>query len=167
MEAAPQRKRRKWDVASPQGVPIQAGQITAAPAAATQAVSAAVPVPEPKPSQPMGADAIARAKQDAAAIMQKINKVQQHFCPLRLSAFTGSVVTTGCVAELVLSGSDACLLVAAHCKEALSSLPTRVCEVVNCLLAEGECWLHAGPGCTRYGQLRLSTELQCRSRSQS
>lgn len=70
MDAAPQRKRRKWDTAAPQGVPIAPG----APATASTASAAASN--GTAAAKGLDAAAIARAQQGAAAVMAKINQVQ-------------------------------------------------------------------------------------------
>lgn len=81
-----ERKRRKWDVAAPQGIPLagstagvaggssngMAGFI-APQGAAAAATSAVAP---PKPGQPLDANTIARAQQGAAAIVAKLNMVR-------------------------------------------------------------------------------------------
>ncbi len=83
-----ERRRRKWDVAAPQGIPL-AGN-TAGNAASNGmagfitpqgAVGAAAPAPAPvnappKPGQPLDATTIARAQQGAAAIVAKLNMVR-------------------------------------------------------------------------------------------
>ena len=77
MAAQPQRKRKKWDVAAPEGVPI--GQADSVAAAA--AVAAPAPAENGvKAGQPPDAAAIARAQQSAAAVMAKINKVGASIC---------------------------------------------------------------------------------------
>ncbi|KAK9808142.1 hypothetical protein WJX73_001316 [Symbiochloris irregularis] len=67
MEAAPQRKRRKWDTAAPQGVPI-------APGAPAPAATASVAANGTAAAKGLDAAAIARAQQGAAAVMAKINQ---------------------------------------------------------------------------------------------
>ena len=98
-----ERKRRKWDVAAPQGIPLHGnragigmsgGSSTAANSTAgglitAQGLQAAplavqqVPSPQNVPSpgaaaktaQPVDRDTIARAQMGAAAIVAKLNKV--------------------------------------------------------------------------------------------
>ena len=61
------RKRRKWDVAAPQGVP--AAQTTTSLPGALGVASA-----QPKPGQPLTEDLKARAQQAAAAAVAKISQ---------------------------------------------------------------------------------------------
>ena len=76
MDGVRERKRRKWDVSAPQGVPVQQGATAPAPATATSATGTAMSSNGIKAGQPLDAAAIARAQQGAAAIMQKINQVR-------------------------------------------------------------------------------------------
>ena len=83
-----ERKRRKWDVAAPQGIPL-AGTVAGSTAnsngmagfrtpqgAGSAAANVATPVAAPpKPGQPLDANTIARAQQGAAAIVAKLNMV--------------------------------------------------------------------------------------------
>ncbi|CAL8471825.1 g11367 [Coccomyxa elongata] len=86
-----ERKRRKWDVAAPQGIPLagnragigagstassngMAGLITAQGVAAVAGQAAIPGVAPPKPGQPLDANTIARAQQGAAAIVAKLNQ---------------------------------------------------------------------------------------------
>jgi hypothetical protein len=96
-----ERKRRKWDVAAPQGIPLDgsragigagtvastggtAGLVTAqgvqsslnVAALATSQVAKPLVNP-PKPGQPLDPDTIARAQQGAAAIVAKLNQVRR------------------------------------------------------------------------------------------
>lgn len=74
MDGVRERKRRKWDVAAPQGVPVQQGATPVAAAPAVPAASASISSNGVKPGQPLDAAAIARAQQGAAAVMQKISQ---------------------------------------------------------------------------------------------
>ncbi len=95
-----ERKRRKWDVAAPQGIPLagnragigagstassngMAGLITAQGAAAVAGQAAIPGVAPPKPGQPLDANTIARAQQGAAAIVAKLNQVSNRHINLQ------------------------------------------------------------------------------------
>jgi len=86
-----ERKRRKWDVAAPQGIPLTtnastatisssvlAGHVAAQGAGNRVAPVVSALVAPPKPGQPLDADTVARAQQGAAAILAKLNKVNLH-----------------------------------------------------------------------------------------
>lgn len=70
MELGGARKRRKWDVAAPQGVPA------AQTATGLQGASASVAA-QPKPGQPLTDDLKARAQQAAAAAVAKISQASE------------------------------------------------------------------------------------------
>ena len=102
MEANTSKRRRKWDVAAPQGIPLHgnragigsSGSSASAPGAGglitAQGIqvtpSPAQPVASPqttaspgaaaKPAQPIDKDTIARAQLGAAAIVAKLNQVR-------------------------------------------------------------------------------------------
>ena len=100
MEGGRERKRRKWDVAAPQGIPIaqatnrpgigsgagapnsMAGFITAQGQQPAALVASQAPYQPPATQvttapQPLTADIVARAKQGAAAVLEKINQVRR------------------------------------------------------------------------------------------
>jgi hypothetical protein len=81
-----ERKRRKWDVAAPQGIPLAGSTAGVAGGSSngmagfialqgTAATAASVVAPT-KPGQPLDANTIARAQQGAAAIVAKLNMVR-------------------------------------------------------------------------------------------
>ena len=98
-----ERKRRKWDVAAPQGIPLHGNRAGIGMSGSTNAAASAAgglitaqglqtapapvqPVPSPqtipspgaaaKPAQPIDRDTIARAQMGAAAIVAKLNQVR-------------------------------------------------------------------------------------------
>ena len=114
------RKRRKWDVAAPQGIPLRGsragigssssstpnapagGLITAQgmqslPSLAQQAASpSTIPSPgaQTKPAAPVDRDTIARAQMGAAAIVAKLNQVR---LPLTQLIFPGIQIVQVCL----------------------------------------------------------------------
>ncbi len=73
MEPGGARKRRKWDVAAPQGVPASQ-PITNLQGFAAQG-TAPTPAAQPTSTQPLTDDLKARAQQAAAAAVAKISQV--------------------------------------------------------------------------------------------